>query len=77
MEKAGDRWWPVFGSVYLLSAVKRVRGMRVIGPAWKRKEERRVALAPAATPRTPVAFSVQIVRPDDAANDAASDAAHG
>jgi SAM-dependent methyltransferase len=77
LEKAGDRWWPVFGSVYLLSAVKRVRGMRVIGPAWKRKEERRVALAPAATPRTPVAFSVQIVRPDDAANDAAGDAAHG
>jgi hypothetical protein len=77
LEKAGDRWWPVFGSVYLLSAVKRVRGMRLIGPAWKRKEERRVALAPAATPRTPVAFSVQIVRPDDAANDAAGDAAHG
>ncbi len=77
LEKAGDRWWPVFGSVYLLSAVKRVRGMRVIGPAWKRKDERRVALAPAATPRTPVAFSVQIVRPDDAANDAAGDAAHG
>jgi SAM-dependent methyltransferase len=77
LEKAGDRWWPVFGSVYLLSAVKRVRGMRLIGPAWKRKDERRVALAPAATPRTPVAFSVQIVRPDDAANDAAGDAAHG
>jgi len=35
MEKAGDRWWPVFGSVYLLQAVKRVRGMRVVGKAWK------------------------------------------
>jgi SAM-dependent methyltransferase len=77
MEKAGDRWWPVFGSVYLLTAVKRVRGMRVIGPVWKRKEERRVALAPAATPRTPVAFTVRIVHDGDAANDAAGDAAHG
>jgi SAM-dependent methyltransferase len=77
MEKAGDRWWPVFGSVYLLSAVKRVRGMRVIGPVRKRKEERRVALAPAATPRTPVAFTVRVVHGDDAANDTARDAAHG
>ena len=77
MEKAGDRWWPVFGSVYLLTAIKRVRGMRVIGPVWRRKEEHRVALAPAATPRTPVAFTVRIVRSDDAANDTAGDAAHG
>jgi SAM-dependent methyltransferase len=40
MEKAGDRWWPICGAVYLLSAVKRVRGMRVIGPAWKKKRTR-------------------------------------
>jgi SAM-dependent methyltransferase len=77
MEKAGDRWWPVFGSVYLLSAVKRVRGMRVIGPVRRRKEERRVALAPATTPRTPVAFTVRVEGGDDAANDTARDAAHG
>jgi SAM-dependent methyltransferase len=76
MEKAGDRWWPVLGSIYLLSAVKRVRGMRLIGPVWKRKEERRVSLAPATTPRTPVSPSVQIQR-REAANDPASDAAHG
>jgi hypothetical protein len=31
MEPAGDRWWPVFGAVYFLSAVKRVRGMRLVG----------------------------------------------
>jgi hypothetical protein len=31
MEPAGDRWWPVFGAVYLLVAVKRVRGMRLVG----------------------------------------------
>jgi hypothetical protein len=33
MEKAGDRWWPVFGSVYFLVAVKRVQGMRLVGLA--------------------------------------------
>jgi SAM-dependent methyltransferase len=77
LEKAGDRWWPVFGSVYLLQAIKRVRGMRVIGPVWKRKEERRVALAPATTPRSPVAFTVRVVHNHDAANDTARDAAHG
>ncbi|HUN94371.1 MAG TPA: methyltransferase domain-containing protein [Burkholderiaceae bacterium] len=51
MERAGDRWWPVFGSVYFVEAVKRVRGMRLIGPTWKRREERRSALA-AVAPRT-------------------------
>ena len=35
MEKAGDRWWPVCGAVYVVAAVKRLRGMRIIGPAWK------------------------------------------
>jgi SAM-dependent methyltransferase len=79
LEKAGDRWWPVLGSVYMLTAVKRVRGMRLIGPVWKRKEERerRVSLAPAATPRTTDAFTVRIVQVGDAANDTAGDAAHG
>jgi SAM-dependent methyltransferase len=77
MERAGDRWWPVFGSVYLLSAIKRVRGMRLIGPAWKRKEERRSSLAPAPTHRTSDAFTVHITQPGDAANDTARDAAHG
>jgi SAM-dependent methyltransferase len=33
MENAGDRWWPVFGALYLLVAVKRVRGMRLVGLA--------------------------------------------
>jgi SAM-dependent methyltransferase len=37
MEKAGRRWWPYFGAVYILQAVKRVRGMHLIGPALKAK----------------------------------------
>ncbi|MGL6112460.1 MAG: class I SAM-dependent methyltransferase [Rubrivivax sp.] len=31
MERVGERWWPVLGAVYLLVAVKRVRGMRLVG----------------------------------------------
>ena len=31
MEKAGDRWWPPFGALYYIVAVKRVRGLRLIG----------------------------------------------
>ena len=44
-DHAGERWWPVFGSVYMLVAVKRVRAMRLLGPEWKRK--RRTSAAPA------------------------------
>ncbi len=31
MDRTGERWWPVFGAVYALVAVKRVRGMRLVG----------------------------------------------
>ena len=46
MEKAGARWWPLTGGVYVVRAVKRVHGMRVITPAWRRERARRRALAP-------------------------------
>lgn len=58
LEKTGDRWWPVLGSVYLLTAIKRVRGMRLVGKAWKRREARSPALAPAASGRGPVGTSM-------------------
>lgn len=45
MESAGERWWPVFGAVYVVVAIKRVRGMRVIGPAWKRSNATRATPA--------------------------------
>ena len=32
MEKAGNRWWPYFGGVYIVQAIKRVRGMTLVGP---------------------------------------------
>ena len=31
MDGAGERWWPPFGAVYFVVAVKRVRGMRLVG----------------------------------------------
>ncbi len=36
LEHAGDRWWPVAGAVYMMQAIKRVPGMRIITPAWRR-----------------------------------------
>lgn len=35
MDRAGARWWPIFGAVYFFVAVKRVRGVRLLGPAWR------------------------------------------
>jgi SAM-dependent methyltransferase len=44
MDWAGKRWWPIFGAVYFLVAVKRVRGVRLLEPGWKTRK------APAAVP---------------------------
>jgi SAM-dependent methyltransferase len=46
MEKAGARWWPLLGGIYVVRAVKRVHGMRIVTPAWRRERARRRALAP-------------------------------
>jgi SAM-dependent methyltransferase len=48
MEKAGDRWWPICGGVYVVRAVKRVRGMRLVTPNWKNGRTTARALAPVA-----------------------------
>lgn len=37
MDKAGDRWWPVLGGVYFIVAVKRQRGMRLVGRVRRTK----------------------------------------
>jgi SAM-dependent methyltransferase len=46
MENAGARWWPLLGGVYVVRAVKRVLGMRLVTPAWRQERARRRALAP-------------------------------
>lgn len=48
MDPAGTRWWPYLGAVYIVQAIKRVKGMRLIGPAWTKSP----ASAPAALPVT-------------------------
>ncbi len=50
VESLGQRWWPVFGAVYLLVAVKRVRGMRLVGLARAQKRAK-PASAVAVHPR--------------------------
>ena len=35
LDKAGDRWWPMAGAVYLLVAKKRVVGMTPLRPEWR------------------------------------------
>ena len=48
MDNAGPRWWPYLGGAYVVQAIKRVKGMRLIGPAWIKK----AATAPAVVPVT-------------------------
>ena len=55
MDSAGERWWPIFGAVYFLVAVKRVRGVRLLEPAWKAR------ITPAVVP-TAVANKEPITR---------------
>lgn len=51
MDRAGSRWWPIFGAVYFLVATKRVRGMRLMEPAWKARPARAPAPAVVANRR--------------------------
>lgn len=46
MEQAGARWWPICGGLYVVRAVKRVHGMRLVTPAWRQERARRRSLAP-------------------------------
>ncbi len=48
MEYAGDRWWPLGGSVFFLIARKRVAGMNMITPRWAGKPKRHNRLAVAS-----------------------------
>jgi hypothetical protein len=53
METAGARGWPVLGAVYLIEAVKRVRGMRLVGQARRKTLATRPAPAVVANREPP------------------------
>lgn len=46
MDRAGARCWPIFGAVYFLVAVKRVHGMRLMEPAWRKNARPATASVP-------------------------------
>ncbi len=61
MDPLGDHWWPVLGAVYYLSAVKRVRGMRLVGLARREKALARQGRAVVAQRRREVVEAVEAV----------------
>lgn len=48
MDRVGRRWWPFFGAVYFMVAVKRVYGVRLMEPAWKKVNGKATVTAPLA-----------------------------
>jgi len=52
MDAVGERSWPIFGAVYFIVAVKRVRGVKLIGPAWKKASRITTAPVPIANRST-------------------------
>ncbi len=53
-DRSGERWWPVFGAVYFVVAVKRVRGMRLVGLVRAQRRQSRAAAAPVVANFRPV-----------------------
>ena len=51
MDNAGARWWPYLGGAYIVQAIKRVKGMHLIGPAWTKKKAATPAVVPATNKR--------------------------
>jgi hypothetical protein len=39
LEPMGNRWWPIFGGVFMVSAVKRHPGMRLVGRVTQKRPQ--------------------------------------
>lgn len=60
MNTIGSRYWPILGAAYCVVAVKRVQGMRLISPNWKRVAQRaRAPVSVAPKTASPNAQSCQ------------------
>ena len=52
MDAVGGRSWPIFGAVYFIVAVKRVRGIKLVGARWRKPARIATAPVPIATNRS-------------------------
>ena len=53
MDKLGSKAWPVLGGAYCVLAVKKVHGMRLLEPGWRKHKAARNAAAAAACQQAP------------------------
>ncbi len=51
LEPMGNRWWPIFGAVFLVSAIKRQQGIRLVGKLQPIRIPAITQLSPAAENR--------------------------
>ena len=58
MNGLGKRYWPILGAAYCVVAVKRVQGLRMISPSWK-KTPQRVGAPVSVAPRTGSSRSIR------------------
>ena len=66
-ERAGERWWPMFGAVYSLTAVKRVRGMRLVGLVRKQRQRATALASPAVASQHHQVYKQRAAEPLDIA----------
>ena len=64
MEPLGSHWWPVLGAVYEIAAVKRVRGMRLVGLARRERKTARQGRAVVAQRRRETADAIAETSPE-------------
>ncbi len=53
LDKLGHKAWPVLGGAYCVLAVKKVHGMRLLEPAWRKHKTAPKAAAAAACQQAP------------------------
>jgi SAM-dependent methyltransferase len=60
VERWGERWAPMLGAAYLVTGIKQVRGVRLMGQPWRTGKPARAQVATAQ--REPLARSAQVLR---------------